>query len=289
MPDWSLITEQLRQAGITISSPSLPAPVGGGDISAAWRMPTDHGAVFLKTGPAASYEMFAAEAEGLAELAGANAVRVPEALATGQQNDTAFLATEWLALERTSAAAERQLGGQLATLHRRTREQFGWHRDNTIGLTPQHNPWMDDWVDFYREHRLRYQLELAADNGFRGELQALGTRLMRRLPIFFEHYEPRASLLHGDLWGGNWSCCNGVPVIFDPAVYYGDREADLAMTRLFGGFGRAFYEAYEANWPLEPGHRERDALYQLYHVLNHLNLFGSGYLSRALELMRGIL
>ena len=112
---------------------------------------------------------------------------------------------------------------------------------------------------------------------------------MKRLPVFFEAYSPEASLLHGDLWGGNWACCDGEPVIFDPAVYYGDRETDLAMTRLFGGFGRAFYDAYESAWPLAPGHRERNDLYQLYHVLNHLNLFGSGYLGRAQDLIQRLL
>ena len=289
MPDWSLITQQLRQAGISSSESQSPRPVSGGDISAAWRLETDHGAVFLKTGPSESCDMFAAEAEGLTELAGANAVRVPAVLATGQQAGTAFIATEWLEFERANRDMERMLGEQLAEMHRTVKDRFGWHRDNTIGLTPQPNPWMSDWVEFYREQRLQFQLELAARNGFRGELQEQGERLVKRLPIFFENYEPAASLLHGDLWGGNWSCCDGVPVIFDPAVYYGDREADLAMTRVFGGFGRAFYEAYEANWPLQAGHRERDALYQLYHILNHLNLFGSGYLGRALGLMRDLL
>ncbi len=289
MPDWSSIADQLRQAGIDVRDAPSARPVGGGDISAAWRLQTADGAVFLKTGPVGSYDMFEAEAEGLAELAAAQAVRVPKVFACGQQAGTAYLATEWLDLQRGGRDVELALGEQLAEMHRTTKERFGWHRDNTIGLTPQPNPWTDDWVEFYREHRLKFQFDLAAKNGFRGELQELGARLMKRLPVYFEHYEPSSSLLHGDLWGGNWSCCDGAPVIFDPAVYYGDREADLAMTRVFGGFGRAFYEAYEASWPLEPGHRERDALYQLYHILNHLNLFGSGYLGRALSLLRGLL
>ncbi|MDH3990520.1 MAG: fructosamine kinase family protein, partial [Gammaproteobacteria bacterium] len=160
------------------------------------------------------------------------------------------------------------------------------HRENTIGLTPQLNGWSDSWVEFLKEQRLGFQLRLAADNGFAGALQEQGARLLRRLPAWFEDYNPSPSLLHGDLWGGNWASCGGEPVIFDPAVYYGDRESDLAMTRLFGGFGRTFYTAYEAAWPLEPGHEARNDIYQLYHVLNHLNLFGSGYLGRAQELLR---
>ena len=134
-----------------------------------------------------------------------------------------------------------------------------------------------------------YQLGLAADNGFTGELQERGSRLLKRLPVYFESVKPEVSLLHGDLWGGNWGCTGGDPVIFDPAVYYGDRETDIAMTRLFGGFGAAFYEAYDSSWPLADGHQERLHLYQLYHVLNHLNLFGSAYLGRAVSLIDELL
>ncbi len=267
----------------------MPRPVGGGDISAAWHLDTEGGGVFLKTGPVVTSDMFAAEAEGLSEIALAKAIRVPEVLAVGQTADTAFLALEWLPFERPGKTCEERFGKQLADMHRTTRDRFGWHRDNTIGLTPQHNCWSADWVGFFRDHRLAYQLKLAAKNGYTGELQQQGLRLLERLPALFDNYEPLPSLLHGDLWGGNWASSGGEPVIFDPAVYYGDRETDLAMTRLFGGFGRAFYEAYEAAWPLEPGSASRQDLYQLYHVLNHLNLFGGGYQGRALALIRALL
>ncbi len=286
MPNWASILQQLCDVGVAIDPGAEPRPVSGGDISAAWRVDSAEGPVFLKTGPASSAEMFFAEAEGLSELGAANAVRVPAVLAADIDGNTAFIAIEWLEFERNTAASERLLGEQLAAMHRVTMERFGWHRDNTIGLTPQHNDWSHDWVAFFGEHRLGYQLELAASKGVGGELQELGSRLRKRLPVFFEGYAPVASLLHGDLWGGNWATSAGSPVIFDPAVYYGDRETDLAMTRLFGGFGRRFYEAYERSWPLEPGHRARQHLYQLYHVLNHLNLFGSGYHGRAMALMR---
>lgn len=288
MPDWFSIQEHLRDAGIPLGDTMTPRPVGGGDISAAWRIGVEGSEVFLKTGPAVAADMFAAEAEGLSELASANAVRVPEVLAMGTDADTAFLALEWLTLQRPRSSDERLLGEQLANLHRTSKNRFGWHRDNTIGLTPQRNSWCADWIEFFREYRLGFQLWLAAENGFTGELQAEGARLIERLPVIFDGYEPESSLLHGDLWGGNWASTRGAPVIFDPAVYYGDREADLAMTRLFGGFGRAFYDAYESAWPLQHGSRKRNDLYQLYHVLNHLNLFGSGYLSRALNLMKGL-
>jgi fructosamine-3-kinase len=289
MPDWSSIARHLIDAGIPVSRAATPRPIGGGDISAAWRFDTGHRDVFLKTGPASSVEMFSAEAEGLAEIAKTNTVRVPEVLAVGMTTDAAFLALEWLSFERPGKHIEQQLGERLAMMHRTVEDRFGWYRNNTIGLTPQHNNWSGDWIAFFREHRLGYQLRLAANNGFTGKLQTNGARLLKRLPVFFEGYTPPPSLLHGDLWGGNWSGAGGEPVIFDPAVYYGDRETDLAMTKLFGGFGQPFYEAYETAWPLQAGSRERQHLYQLYHVLNHLNLFGSGYLGRALALMAALL
>ena len=289
MPDWTAINAALINAGHEVPGDARPSNVSGGDISAAWRLETSSGAVFLKTGPASAYDMFSAEAEGLQALVAPGVIRVPEVIACGAQDDTAFVALEWLDLGRPTRDTEARLGEQLASLHRSAAERFGWHRGNTIGLTPQHNQWSDDWVGFFRDHRLGFQLRLAADNGFRGQLQEQGSRLMKRLPVFFESYSPEPSLLHGDLWGGNWASCDGEPVIFDPAVYYGDRETDLAMTRLFGGFGRAFYDAYESAWPLRSGHRERCDLYQLYHVLNHLNLFGSGYLGRAQDLIRRLL
>ena len=243
---------------------------------------------FVKTGPISSLAMFEAEAEGLRELAAANAIRVPAVIDCGVDNGAAFIAIERLRFERATPAIETAFGEQLAKLHRHTKEQHGWHRDNTIGPTPQHNPWTGDWIDFFREHRLRFQLDLAARNGYTGELQSLGDSLECRLPDLFEGYVPEASLCHGDLWSGNWGVTDGVPVIFDPAVYYGDRESDIAMTMLFGGFGRAFYRAYEQSWPMARGHERRLKLYQLYHVLNHLNLFGSGYMGQAMKLLRDL-
>jgi protein-ribulosamine 3-kinase len=248
----------------------------------------DHGDAFVKTGPASALDMFEAEVEGLRELALANSIRVPAVIDCGIEDGHAFIVLERLRFEPATPAAETLLGEQLATLHRHTEKRHGWHRDNTIGPTPQHNPWTSDWIEFFREHRLRFQLDLAARNGYPGELQALGLELAERLAGLFEDYRPEPSLCHGDLWGGNWGVADGVPVIFDPAVYYGDRESDIAMTMLFGGFGRAFYKAYERSWPMAEGHERRLKLYQLYHVLNHLNLFGSGYLGQAVKLLRDL-
>ena len=244
---------------------------------------------FVKTAPAGDLGMFEAEAAGLEELRRAGEIRVPAVLEVGVRDGQSYIALERLRLERPSSGVTRRLGKQLARLHAHTAERHGWFRDNTIGPTPQPNAESDDWVGFYRERRLAFQLELAAQNGYRGELSEAGALVLERLPRLFESYRPAPSLLHGDLWGGNWGAAGGVPVIFDPAVYFGDRETDLAMTRLFGGFGREFYAAYESAWPLASGHEPRAAVYQLYHVLNHLNLFGSGYLGQALALMRRLL
>ena len=244
---------------------------------------------FVKTGGLSQLAMFEAEAEGLDELRRAAEIRVPAVLDVGVRNGKSYIALERLPLGRASSSVAAAMGAALAALHRHTQDSFGWHRDNTIGPTPQINTQTDDWVAFFRDRRLTFQLELAADNGYTGELQQLGEQLVDRLPTLFAGHEPEASLLHGDLWGGNWGAIGDEPVIFDPAVYYGDRESDIAMTRLFGGFGADFYRAYEQAWPLSPGHETRNDLYQLYHVLNHLNLFGSGYLGQAMGLMRGLL
>ncbi len=245
-------------------------------------------AEFIKTGPASALDMFEAEAEGLREIDATQTIRVPEVYDVGIADGQAFIKMERLQIGRSTDEIDRMLGERLAAMHHFAKEQHGWHRDNPIGLTPQKNPWTSDWVEFFREHRLKYQLELAVESGYDGELQDLGQRLAENLDVFFDGYEPLPSLLHGDLWSGNHAAMDGRPVIFDPAVYYGDRETDLAMTRLFGGFGRGFYAAYETAWPYEPGHEARNDLYQLYHVLNHLNLFGSGYLGRSLGLLRGL-
>jgi fructosamine-3-kinase len=242
---------------------------------------------FRKTGPEASLAMFEAEAAGLEALREAGEIRVSEVLDFGIDRGKSFIVLEFLELEPASADSPRLLGQRLARLHRHTAARFGWHRDNTIGPTPQINTWNDDWVAFFREHRLEYQVRLARANGY--DLARAGARLSRSLGELFNGYAPSPSLLHGDLWGGNWGTVGGEPVIFDPAVYYGDRESDIAMTLLFGGFGADFYRAYSAEWPMAPGHEKRIKLYQLYHILNHLNLFGRSYLGRAQQLFAELL
>ena len=254
--------------------------LGGGCINSAYRVSDGKRSLFVKLNSGDKLGMFEAEHDGLQELAKAKAIRVPRPIVTGIAGGQAYIVMEDLALGGSGSHAE--LGRQLAGLHRHTHERFGWFRDNTIGATPQSNRQYDGWIGFWREERLGAQLNMAARNGASSKLLRQGEQLMERFPQLFSGYTPVASLLHGDLWSGNYSFTHdGEPIIFDPAVYYGDREADIAMTELFGGFRADFYDAYEEAWPLDPGYKVRKTLYNLYHIINHFNLFGGGYGSQA--------
>jgi fructosamine-3-kinase len=250
------------------------AAVAGGCIHDSYRVTVGAKAYFLKTNDARYADAFAAEADGLAALRAAG-MRAPEPLAHGIGAGRAYLLLEYLDLSRRRDFAA--LGRMLTTSHRRTGSSFGWPRDNYIGTTPQRNTPCDDWSTFWLERRLRPQIEIAARNGFRIRLP--GVEPLRG-------HQPPASLVHGDLWSGNAGFTSSGPVVFDPAVYYGDREADLAMTELFGGFPDEFYSAYSEVWPLAEGYARRKPLYNLYHLLNHLNLFGSGYLAQVEATLR---
>ena len=288
--EWAGVAAAIEQAADAPFSVEKATAVGGGCINRGFHLEGNGQAFFVKLNSAAQLPMFEAEAAGLQEIAATGTVRVPRPICTGMDRSQAWIALEYLPLASNARGAMAALGAQLAAMHRVTRQQFGWTRANTIGSTPQINTPGDDWVEFWRRHRLGYQLDLAAHNGYGDELQDEGAQLLEQLPKFFADYRPAASLLHGDLWGGNASATiSGEPVIFDPAVYYGDREADLAMTDLFGGFSPDFYRAYDAAWALDPGYRRRRELYNLYHVLNHLNLFGGGYLAQAHGMIRSLL
>ncbi|ATX82087.1 Fructosamine-3-kinase [Mariprofundus ferrinatatus] len=278
---WELITASLADEGrgeiVDYHA------ISGGSINSAYRATTESGDhLFVKTNHANGLAMFEAEFDGLNELADAEAIRVPRPIATGSGAGRAWFVSEYIRIGRGRGDSAAEMGRQMAALHRKTADRFGWFRDNTIGTTPQPNAQTSNWVNFYRDQRLGFQLELAGHNGFGGALLRNGERLLSDLDRFFSSYTPEPSLLHGDLWGGNHAFDeNGAPVIFDPAVYYGDREADIAMTELFGGFGSDFYDAYNESWPLDEGYRVRKTLYNLYHILNHANLFGGGYASQA--------
>jgi protein-ribulosamine 3-kinase len=290
-PAFKAIGAQLT-AALGVRVEARPAGrVHGGCINDSYRWNGANGPLFVKVAESARRSMLEAEAAGLEELASAAAVRVPRVLAVGAAGEHAYLALEWIDFAvGSSDASQTRLGKELARQHRKTATQFGWHRDNTIGSTPQVNAWSSSWHEFFRDHRLKYQLRLAQDNGFGGRLQQQGAALLDRSGGFFADHHAAPSLLHGDLWGGNVGVdALGTPVIFDPAVYYGDRETDLAMTRLFGGFSSSFYAAYETAWPLPSSARSRIDLYNLYHVLNHLNLFGAGYLRQAESIISRLL
>ena len=256
--------------------------VGGGCINSARALElTDGTRVFLKSNPRAAADMFAAEAHGLSLLADAGVIRVPRPLALA--SDGTMLLLEYIAPGQGTAAGERDLGHRLAELHRTARGAApGLDRDTYLGTTRQPNSGPADWFAFFGTNRLAYLADkLAAAGG--PDLRAATARLVGRLPDLLPHVDDaKPSLLHGDLWGGNVMFDRGgAPVVIDPAVSYGHREADLAMTALFGGFGREFYAAYQEAWPTEPGYRDRFALYNLYHVLNHAVLFGGGYAAQA--------
>ncbi len=256
--------------------------VSGGCISTSMIIGDSAASYFVKFNAAQFLPMFTAEADGLRQLAAANALRVPSVLCHGNDNVTAWLVLEHLPMPGSQHTTDWEwLGRGLAMLHRVRQRRFGWHRNNSIGSTEQINNESSSWVDFLRENRIGFQLELALRNGVGGRLQARGERLLAGMENFFTDYQPQASLVHGDLWSGNIGFLeNGEPVIFDPAVYFGDRETDIAMSELFGGFASDFYHAYQAEWPLDSGYHVRKHLYNLYHLLNHLNLFGQGYLAQ---------
>ncbi len=271
-----------QQTGLSLNRQALRL-IAGGDINKAYRVKTLDGEhYFLKLNNPSTADMFAAEQISLQALAAAEQLRVPATVATGASDSHAWLLIEWLDMAPGNPKAARHLGRALAELHQKRAEQYGFEIDNTIGRTPQRNDWNADWGTFFRDCRLLPQLQLAVDNGAPSRTRTAMERLLKRVDDWFTDYTPAPSLLHGDLWGGNWAMLsNGQPVVFDPAAYYGDRETDLAMTRLFGGFPPEFYVAYEGAWPMDAGVEERLPLYNLYHVLNHFNLFGGSYLAQA--------
>jgi len=290
MDPWQDIERAIREATGAPFAIESRAGAGGGCINECHVIRGGGRAYFVKLNTPDRSKMFAAEAAGLDEIGRTQSIRVPRHVCHGTCPAAGWIALEHLELGPADSKGLRALGSNLARLHRATSNRYGWDRDNTIGATPQLNAWADDWIAFWRERRLGFQLELAASRGHGGSLIENGRRLMENLPAFFAGYRPAPSLLHGDLWSGNAAmAADGEPVVYDPAVYYGDRETDLAMTELFGGFSHQFYDAYRAEYPLDPGYETRKPLYNLYHVLNHLNLFGGGYGAQAERMIAQLL
>ena len=303
------IIKALRRVGDTTPVRDL-AVVGGGCISQALRLETERGSYLLKTSEEQLPGFFEAEAKGLQLIASTNTVRVPEVLAyhdavpaddqrrmTNDENDesdnpsfvrrpssvveSSFILLEWLQppphADHRAAAAH--LGYALAALHRTCAAAYGLEHDNYLGTSRQVNAWTPGWTAFFREHRLLFQAELAMRNGYwNNERARRMERVLDQLDKWIDDSQVQPSLIHGDLWSGNYLVGpDGGPALIDPAVYYGDREAELAYTAMFTPFPEAFYRAYEEAWPLPDGWRERRPLYNLYHLVNHLNHFGESY------------
>ncbi|SEL21514.1 fructosamine kinase family protein [Nitrosovibrio tenuis] len=291
MSPWTEIAAQISTCtGIPFVVEKISS-IGGGCINQAQRIEGNGRRFFVKLNDAESLTMFEAEAAGLQEIRDSHTVHVPEPVCWGKASSRAWLVLEYLEMGKASARGAAALGLGLAAMHRCASKKFGWKRNNTIGATQQINTYATDWVQFWREHRLGYQLKLAQANGHTGKLQISGEKLLATLDSFFPGAGPDASLLHGDLWSGNYGFDREGerPILFDPAVYYGDRETDIAMTELFGGFPAAFYAAYRESYPLDPGYDIRKTLYNLYHILNHLNLFGGSYRHQAEQMLSRLL
>ncbi|MFM7265703.1 MAG: fructosamine kinase family protein [Cyanobium sp.] len=280
------------------------SPVGGGCIHSAWRLSlADGGRLFAKTGPLAALPLLESEADGLAALAAAadpQHLAVPAPLALAAVEGQAVLVLPWLELGAASGRQDpwRALGGALAALHRRSLQgalldgdrggvAYGWGRDNHIGATPQANGWLEEWGPFFVERRLAPQIaRLARREGPLAGAEAL----LEQVPRWLAAHRPEPCLVHGDLWSGNAGLGrDGRGCLFDPSVHRADREVDLAMAHLFNGFPPEFFQGYESQWPLPAGHRQRRDLYNLYHLLNHANLFGGGYSDQARRAIAALL
>jgi fructosamine-3-kinase len=263
--------------------------LSGGCISDAYKITKSDGSnYFLKYNRSASDNMFIKEANGLKELSKAKALRIPEVLSFAED----YILLEYIPTGSRKQNFFEEFGKNFAEMHKFTSESFGFYEDNYIGSNPQKNIPAENekvsWVSFYFNKRILFQLQLAEKLGNSTDALRTGiSKLENKIEEIVGESKEQPSLLHGDLWGGNYMVDeNGKAVLIDPAVYYGHREADLGMTKLFGGFSSEFYRAYDETFPLEDGYNYRENIYKLYHVLNHLNLFGGGYYSQALSLIK---
>lgn len=262
-------------------------PASGGCINSSIIVSSQEQNYFVKYHDRSGFHNFQCEYSALKELEKTQTIKIPQPIACEETEDFAVLVLEALTLNSSINSDWAALGKQLAILHKVSGDAFGWKENNYIGSTPQSNKCYPIWAHFFKEERLRPQLELAKKNGFTFEG---AERLLEKVDELLANHSPLPSLLHGDLWSGNVDFLpNGEPVIFDPAIYYGDREADLAFSEFFGGFPPEFYKAYNLEWPLPPEYQKRKMLYNLYHALNHTNLFGSGYAIQSQRMILSLL
>jgi len=287
---WSFISDDISQAIGKTFVVRQRVKVSGG-INSTFKVDDGNRAFLVKLNKANYLNAFEAECDGLSLLRRVGAaVRIPEEVSVGSAQDRAWLVLEHIPLRPVTDDSAAKLGAAMAEIHRSVAEEYGWRRDNSIGTTPQINSNASRWSQFFHANRLGEQLRLAADNRLDVALLRKGALVLEALDALLERHQPAPSLLHGDLWGGNQAVDrNGDAVLFDPAVYYGDRECDLAMTRLFGGIPDSFLRAYHDAYPVDPGFEGRMHFYNLYHLLNHANMFAGGYVRQSEKLMDRIL
>jgi len=285
---WNPIAEHISQTTGKIFQEPQRRPVGGGSVNQAYALTSGSQSYFVKINQATRIAMFEAEALGLKQIAGTGTIRVPRPICWGTADGSAYIVLEWLDLGYGTHRSWEEMGQNLAAMHRVSSDRgFGWDQQNTIGFMPQVNPWTSDWAEFFAKHRIGYQFQLAQRRGGNFPNQE---RLLATIPEILAGHDPQSSLVHGDLWSGNAAVTKlEEPVILDPATYFGDREVDLAMTELFGGFPNEFYRAYDKAFPLEPGYERRKTLYNLYHILNHFNQFGGSYEGQANRMIATLL
>lgn len=281
---WNAIALQVSDALGRDFRVDKKTAVTGGDTHQAFKVADHHCSLFIKFNDKSTQELFDAEAHALSLLRKEPSLIVPEVVTTGSTAHNAFIALEHLELTDGAPSDWYRLGQSLARLHRdHCQSQYGFDEDNYIGTTVQPNRWQSNWGQFFSEQRLGWQLQLAHENGYRlGDPEQWIKACAKRL----QGHKPQPSLLHGDLWHGNIAFVEGNGAIFDPASYYGDRETDLAMTQLFSSLPTDFYHGYDAEWPIDGGYEQRKPIYQLYHLLNHLNLFGGSYLPKCQTLLQ---
>lgn len=282
---WNQIAQKISQTTGQYFEIENRLSVSGGCINQGYAISGHGKTYFIKINRADQVEMFKAEILGLQQIFNTQTIRVPKPICYGIGDQSSFLVLEWLEFASANGQAWVEMGQKLAKMHQKAiGDQFGWDVNNTIGSTPQINTWTSNWADFFAQHRIGYQLKLAKRKG--GSFPPVD-EIIEGARNLLKPHNLQPSLVHGDLWSGNAAVTvTGEPVILDPATYYGDREVDLAMTELFGGFPAAFYRGYNEIWPLDSGYQQRKTLYNLYHILNHFNLFGGGYGSQASRMIQ---
>ncbi|WP_013324895.1 fructosamine kinase family protein [Gloeothece verrucosa] len=285
---WNAIAEHISQVTNHEFEVLERRSVSGGCINQGYSLSGKGLTYFVKINHASQVEMFEAEALGLKQMLATQTILVPKPICWGMTDRSSYLVLEWLEFGRGNSESWQAMGQKLALMHKAGgSSRFGWERNNTIGSTPQINTWTENWAEFFAEYRIGYQLKLARK---RGANLPDATQVIPFVKEFLGDRKPNPSLVHGDLWSGNAAVTtSGEPVILDPATYYGDPEVDIAMTELFGGFTGAFYRGYSDVLPLDSGYEKRKTLYNLYHILNHFNLFGGGYAAQANQMLQQVM